>query len=207
MEKEKKPGDNVIFRLKRDVSQDVLDIINAQSNKSLLFEVFCEYEVMKNGIRDFAEIFPPKRSESWWRNFLNQESSNNNVTQNQGNINQSNHSLQQSNQRNFEEIQSAATIETTVETYERIPDSTNVSVKQDVVKQAINVEEQSHRVNNSSSNDKDDALVTDSIRREESQHNEIVEDTPPPKPSSLSEEAKPVKEKKKITDPRIMSAW
>ncbi|MCK2000641.1 hypothetical protein MZM54_04470 [[Brevibacterium] frigoritolerans] len=204
MEKEKKAGDNVIWRLKQDVSQDVLDLLNAQTNKSLMLEVICEYEIFKNGIRNFEEVFPAKRSESWWRNFLNQESSN--VTQNQGNINQSNHSLQ-SNQRNFEEIQSAATIETTVETYERIPDSTNVSVKQDVVKPAINVEAQSYAVNNSSPNDMDEVLVTDSLSREESQHNEIVEDTPPPKPSSLSEEAKPVKEKKKITDPRIMNAW
>ncbi len=205
MEKEKKAGDNVIWRLRQDVSQDVLDLLNAQSNKSLMLEVICEYEIFKNGIRNFEEVFPAKRSESWWRNYLNQESSN--ETQNQGNINQSNHRLQQTNQRNFEEIQSAATIEKTVETYERIPDSTNVSVKQDIVNPAINLVEQSHIVNNSSSNDKDDVLVTDGIRREESQHNETVEDTPPPKPSSLSEEAKPVKEIKKITDPRIMNAW
>ena len=72
----KKPGDNIIFRLKRNENQQVLDWINAQSNISDSLRFLIELEILRNGIKDFQEVIPPKRSEKFLLEYLKQEISN-----------------------------------------------------------------------------------------------------------------------------------
>jgi hypothetical protein len=73
MKPAKKPGENIIVRLKRDEKKKVLDWINNQSNISDAIRFLIELEITRNGIKDFQEFIPVKRSEAFLVEYLKKE--------------------------------------------------------------------------------------------------------------------------------------
>ena len=62
----KKPGDNIVIRLKRREREDFLKWVNAQSNLSDAIRFLIEQEISLNNLRDLSEHIPAVRNEDFF---------------------------------------------------------------------------------------------------------------------------------------------
>lgn len=70
----KGPGDNVIFRLKKDESQSVIDWVNNQGNITESLRNLIAMDVIRHGgIVDYGKIIPPGRDEVFLKNLIRNE--------------------------------------------------------------------------------------------------------------------------------------
>ncbi|MGN5651088.1 hypothetical protein [Bacillus sp. Brlt_9] len=73
MAKDKIPGDNVIWRLKKNERKGILDWVNAQTNVTDAIRFLVEADIEINGIRNLAEETPSKRSDEFFENYIDRE--------------------------------------------------------------------------------------------------------------------------------------
>ncbi|MED2737821.1 hypothetical protein [Bacillus toyonensis] len=73
MAKDKIPGDNVIWRLKKNERAGILEWVNAQTNVTDAIRFLVESDIELNGIRNLAEETPSKRSDEFFENYIDRE--------------------------------------------------------------------------------------------------------------------------------------
>lgn len=61
VKKIKKPGDQILFRLKTNEQQEIINWINEQSNVSDSIRYLIEQDIIEKGYRDIQETIPSKR--------------------------------------------------------------------------------------------------------------------------------------------------
>jgi hypothetical protein len=73
MAKDKIPGDNVIWRLKKNERAGILEWVNVQTNVTDAIRFLVESDIELNGIRNLAEETPSKRSDEFFENYIDRE--------------------------------------------------------------------------------------------------------------------------------------